>query len=126
MTYILIAMATVLYLLCNIQGELGDLSLFILKKRRQRQSLIALLNYLWCSFRENGARLLVVLGNERSDIRHNLQETLGTTCRKGCSDQRKRGEKINESGTALEGVHQRGCRGTQMCLDPWQSDLTKS
>lgn len=38
------------------------------EKRRQRQSLIALLNYLWCSFRENGARLLVVLGNEKKRL----------------------------------------------------------
>ena len=99
-------MATLLCMLCNIQGGLGDLILLILKKRQQRHTLIALFNYVWYSFKDKGARLLGVLCNEERDTGYNLHN--------GCSNQIKKGKKINEGDEAVEKVYQRGCRGAKM------------
>lgn len=40
-------MAAAIYMLWNIDGVLVELSLFTLKKKRSRQSLIAFFHYLW-------------------------------------------------------------------------------
>lgn len=61
-------MFAVIHMLWNIHGILGEQSLFTLKKKRQRQIQIAFFHYLWWIFKENAARLLIVLYNERRDV----------------------------------------------------------